>query len=128
MVISLRHKSDHVIFRLTIDSHLVHAPCCLIPTIFSILFSSSLLRISLCSNLCLSLPNALSILTVGKKPKPARPVATAPKISFSRSRSSAILTSFAAFHFFPVYTSTPAPVTLGSLENINCIDVLIFAT
>ena len=31
---SLFHKSDHLIFRLTIDSHLVQALCCLNPTIF----------------------------------------------------------------------------------------------
>ena len=46
-------------------------PCCLNSTIFSILFSSSPLCISPCNNWCFSLPAALSILMVGKNPRPA---------------------------------------------------------
>ena len=97
MGISLCHKSDHLIFRLTIDSHLVQAPCCLNPTIFPILISSSPLRLSPCRNCYFSLPATLSTLIEGKYPRPAWPVATMP-----RSLSSAIFNSFAVFHFFPL--------------------------
>ena len=101
MATSLCHKSDHLIFWLTIDSHLVQVPC-LDPTIFPILFSSSTLCITPCSNCYFSLPATLSTLIEGKMPSPAQPVATTPRISFSQSLSSAIFNSFAAFYFFPV--------------------------
>ena len=93
-----------------------------------ILFSSSPLHISPCSNWCFSLPAALSTLIEEKKPRPVWPVVTRPRISFSQSRSTAIFNSFATFHFFPVLTSMPAPEILGTLENSNCIVVITFAT
>ena len=77
----------------------------------------------MCTLPCMSRRISFSLVHLnnsGKKPRPARPVATAQNIDLSRGRSSANCNSFGAFHFLPEQISIPAPAAFASLDVLYC--------
>lgn len=101
-------------------SHFIQAPCCLMATALLVRSSSTKVRTSSCTSLCLSLPLADSYGIDGMLPSPALPWATVPRISLCFSCVSACWTASAAFHFLLVLTTIPTLDTLASLDPEYC--------
>ncbi len=113
-------SSAQVIFLSTTVSHLIQAPCCLIPTSLQILPSSTAALISSWTSPRFSFPLVELMLGVGKGSSPSWPHVTILTRLLWRSISSACCTASSAFHFPPVLAMIPALATFGSLQFLFC--------
>lgn len=100
---SARWMFEKVTLRYTMLSHPVYAPCCRSPIALPTGSSSMHARTSSWSSWCLYLSCALLTWVLGKKPKPANPVGTAPTIAHCLRCDSATYAAFSAFHFLLLF-------------------------